>query len=232
MPEPVISFKNFTFKYKIQSEPTLYDINLDIYPGEKVLVLGPSGSGKSTLAGCVNGLIPFSHKGEMTGSCKVHGTETRELNIFKLSRKVGTVLQDSDAQFVGLSVGEDIAFSMENEALPRNEMLPRVAENAEAVGMRRFLSALPFDLSGGEKQKVAMAGVLSGDVDILLFDEPLASLDPEMTEEMNAVLSELTRNSGITLLIATHDLEQVRKYATRVLEMKNDLLTELPLREL
>ena len=207
--EPVISFTDFSFKYKIQSEPTLRDINLKIYPGEKVLILGPSGSGKSTLANCINGLIPFSHAGEMTGSCKVAGEETRGLNIFKLSRRVGTVLQDSDAQFVGLSVGEDIAFSMENEATPRSEMLPRVDTDAGAVGMRKYLKALPFDLSGGEKQKTAMAGVLGGGADILLFDEPLASLDPRAGMAAVDMIDRLARTNGRTAVIIEHRLEDV-----------------------
>ena len=115
--EPIISFENFGFQYFSQSKPTLYDINLKIYPGEKVLIVGPSGSGKSTLGHCLNGLIPFSYKGEITGSLKVDGIETKESNIFDLSKKIGTVLQDSDGQFVGLSVGEDIAFAWENECM-------------------------------------------------------------------------------------------------------------------
>lgn len=208
MAEPVISFKNFNFKYKIQSEPTLHDINLDIYPGEKVLILGPSGSGKSTLANCINGLIPFSHEGEITGSCKVNGVETREASIFKLSRSVGTVLQDTDAQFVGLSVGEDIAFSMENDGMPRRDMLSLVENNAGVVGMKDFLRALPFDLSGGQKQKVALAGVINEHVNILLFDEPLASLDPQMGMTAIELIDRIT-TGGQTSIIIEHRLEDV-----------------------
>ena len=134
MKEPAIVFKDFSFQYKVQHEPTLHDINLTIYKGEKVLILGSSGSGKSTLANCINGLIPFSHHGTMTGSVTVMGQETRESSIYGLSKTVGTVLQDSDAQFVGLSVAEDIAFAMENEAKPRREMVPIVEEHAATVG--------------------------------------------------------------------------------------------------
>ena len=141
--KPIIEFKDFSFKYKIQSKATLHDINLTIYEGEKVLILGPSGCGKSTLMSCINGLIPFSNEGEITGSCKVNGRETRTLSIFELSKEVGTVLQDSDAQFVGLSVGEDIAFSMENEMVPRKEMIPEVEKLAGTVGMEDFIKALP-----------------------------------------------------------------------------------------
>ena len=180
MKKPVIELKDFSFRYKSQKEFTLHDINLTIYSGEKVLILGPSGSGKSTLGSCINGLIPFSYDGEMSGACKVSGIETREANIFTISNHVGTVLQDSDAQFVGLSVGEDIAFSLENDAVSRPEMLKKVDAVAKIVGMDAFLDALPYSLSGGQKQKVALAGIMHNDVETLLFDEPLAALDPAM----------------------------------------------------
>jgi energy-coupling factor transport system ATP-binding protein len=147
MRKPIVEFKDFGFQYKKQTEPTLYDINLTIYEGEKVLLLGPSGSGKSTLANCINGLNPFSYEGNITGSCKIAGIETKSASIFALSKIVGTVLQDSDAQFVGLSVGEDIAFSLENESIPRREMLPKVKKASELVGMQDFLMHVPYELS-------------------------------------------------------------------------------------
>jgi energy-coupling factor transport system ATP-binding protein len=133
--QPVIEFTNFSFQYFSQAEPTLHDINLKIYPGEKILIVGPSGSGKSTLGHCLNGLIPFSYKGEIQGSLKINGIETRTLNIFKLSKVVGTVLQDSDGQFVGLTAGEDIAFALENDNVPHHEMQERVRSVAQMVDM-------------------------------------------------------------------------------------------------
>ena len=207
--KPVIEFKDFTFKYKIQSKPTLHDINLTIYEGEKVLILGPSGCGKSTLMSCINGLIPFSNEGDITGSCKVNGKETKTLSIFELSKEVGTVLQDSDAQFVGLSVGEDIAFSMENEMVPRNKMLPAVEKLAGIVGMQDFLKELPFDLSGGQKQKVALAGVISDKVNILMFDEPLAALDPKMGVSAIELIDRISEDKSKTVIIIEHRLEDV-----------------------
>lgn len=207
--KPIIEFKDFGFKYKIQSKPTLFDINLTIYEGEKVLILGPSGCGKSTLMSCINGLIPFSNEGDITGSCKVNGRETKKLSIFELSKEVGTVLQDSDAQFVGLSVGEDIAFSMENEMVPREEMIPRVKELSGTVGMQDFLAALPFDLSGGQKQKVALAGVISDKVNILMFDEPLAALDPKMGVATIELINEISKDKSKTVIIIEHRLEDV-----------------------
>jgi energy-coupling factor transport system ATP-binding protein len=207
--KPIIQFRDFGFHYKIQKNPTLFDINLTIYEGEKVLILGASGSGKSTLANCVNGVIPFFHEGTITGSLKVNGVETRDLSIFKLSHSVGTVLQDADAQFVGLSVGEDIAFAMENDNMPRSEMLPKVAARSKAVGMEDFLAAVPFNLSGGQKQKVALAGVLGEDMNILIFDEPLASLDPYTGTVAIDMIDRIAREAGRTVIIIEHRLEDV-----------------------
>lgn len=207
--DPIIEFSNFTFQYYTQSEPTLYDINLKIYPGEKVLILGPSGSGKSTLVHCLNGLIPFAYKGEITGSLKIKGHETRDLDIFRLSKFIGTVLQDTDAQFVGLTVGEDIAFALENDNVPVDEMRKRVEEAAKLVGMEKFLKSSPFELSGGQKQRTTIAGVLVDNVDILLFDEPLANLDPATAKRAIEIIDELHKNLGKTVIIVEHRLEDV-----------------------
>lgn len=207
--ETVIKFENFGFQYKVQSISTLYDINLEIHKGEKVLIIGGSGSGKSTLINCINGLIPFSYEGTITGSLKINGKETKEASIYQLSKEVGTVLQDSDAQFVGLSVAEDIAFAMENEAIPRAQMVPIVEEHAATVGMQDFLNAVPFDLSGGQKQKVGIAGVLGADVDILIFDEPLAALDPKMGETAIELIDQLAEEKDRTIIIVEHRLEDV-----------------------
>ena len=207
--KPVIEFNHFSFQYKVQSKPTLYDINLTIYEGEKVLLLGPSGSGKSTLANCINGLIPHSIPGRIEGSLKVAGMETRGCGLNRLSAVVGTVLQDSDAQFVGLSVGEDIAFALENMNMPREAMIPMVEKSASIVGMESFLDHLPYKLSGGQKQKVALAGVMHEDVRVLLFDEPLASLDPQMGMTAVDLIDRICRNERKTVLIIEHRLEDV-----------------------
>ena len=209
MRKPVIEFSNFTFQYKVQQKPTLHDINLTIYENEKVLILGASGSGKTTLANCINGIVPFSYTGTITGSCKVNGVDTSTLSIFELSKSVGTVLQDSDAQFVGLSVGEDIAFAMENDNIPRGEMIPRVLSQSQKVGMERFLDALPFYLSGGQKQKVTMAGVLDDTANILIFDEPLASLDPFTGTTAIELIDDICTKYERTVIIIEHRLEDV-----------------------
>lgn len=208
-PQPVIEFSHFTFQYFSQAEPTLHDINLKIYPGEKILIVGPSGSGKSTLGHCLNGLIPFSYKGEIQGSLKINGLETSTLNIFQLSKMVGTVLQDSDAQFVGLTVGEDIAFALENDNVPCDPMRQRVREVAQMVDMDNWLTNSPFELSGGQKQRTSLAGVMIDDVDILLFDEPLANLDPATGKTAIEIIDDIHKQSGKTILIIEHRLEDV-----------------------
>ena len=207
--EPIIEFKNFSFRYKSQTEPTLKNINLTINKGEKVLLLGPSGCGKSTLASCINGIIPFPFKGEIKGSCKVAGVETSTSSIFKLSSKVGTVLQDSDAQFVGLSVGEDIAYALENNIIPRKIMLEKVRHAATIVHMQDFLESVPYNLSGGQKQRVSLAGIMHDDVEILLFDEPLAALDPQMGNQAIELIDEIQKENNKTVLIIEHRLEDV-----------------------
>ncbi|MBR5116942.1 MAG: DUF3744 domain-containing protein, partial [Lachnospiraceae bacterium] len=209
MSEPIIVFDDFSFRYKSQTTETLKHINLTIRKGEKVLLLGPSGSGKSTIGNCINGLIPFSYEGEITGTCTVAGINTKQSNIFALSKHVGTVQQDTDAQFIGLSVGEDIAFSLENEATPREEMISKVEEAARTVGMQDFLSEVPYDLSGGQKQKVALAGVLHNDEEILLFDEPLAALDPAMGMTTVDLIDRIYREQQKTVVIIEHRLEDV-----------------------
>ena len=205
--EPIIQFKNFSFKYRAQKEPTLKDINLSIYPGEKVLIVGPSGSGKSTLAHCINGLVPFSYDGAITGEYFVKGKNPKNLGIFGLSKLVGTVLQDTDGQFVGLTVAEDVAFALENDCLPQEEIFHRVDAVADALDIGNLLEHSPHQLSGGQKQRVSMAGVVISDVDILLFDEPLANLDPATGKKTIAMIDKLQKENNATIIIIEHRLE-------------------------
>ena len=209
MKKPVIEFKDFTFQYFAQAEPTLHNINLTIYEGEKVLIVGPSGSGKSTIGHCINGLIPFSYKGKMEGSVTVSGLDTQKASLFELSKKVGTVLQDSDGQFVGLTVGEDIAFSLENDCVPQEEMKKTVQQVADIVDMGKLLKSSPYELSGGQKQRVAFAGVMVGDVQTLLFDEPLANLDPATGKTAIDLIDRIQKQYHKTVVIIEHRLEDV-----------------------
>lgn len=205
--EPIIEFKDYSFKYRSQVEPTLLDINLSIYPGEKVLIVGPSGSGKSTLAHCINGLVPFSFTGESTGSLKIEGQEPKDLGLFGLSKLVGTVLQDTDGQFIGLTVAEDVAFSMENDCIAQDEIFERVDRVAKTVDITDLLDHAPNALSGGQKQRVSMAGVIVDDVDILLFDEPLANLDPATGKRAIDLIDRIHKKNNTTILIIEHRLE-------------------------
>ena len=206
---PIISFKHFSFQYRAQKNPTLQDINLDIYPGQRVLICGPSGSGKSTLASCINGLIPFSYAGECKGSLMVDGVEAPQSSIFELSRHVGTVLQDPDGQFIGLTVGEDIAFALENDCVPQQEMHGITERVAGLVGVEQHLGYAPHELSGGQKQRVSLAGVMVDQVKILLFDEPLANLDPATGKQAIELIDEIQQKSNTTVLIIEHRLEDV-----------------------
>ena len=209
MKKPVIEFENFTFQYRAQAKPTLNNINLTIYEGEKVLVVGPSGSGKSTLSNCINGLVPFSHEGEITGSLKIKGKETKKSSIFELSNSVGTVLQDPDGQFIGLTVAEDIAFKLENDCVSQEEMKEKVKVVSEIVGIDTHLDSAPYSLSGGQKQRVTLAGVMVSDVYILLFDEPLASLDPATGKSAIELIDKIQKKTNKTILIIEHRLEDV-----------------------
>ena len=206
---PIISFENFSFQYRAQKKPTLQDINLDIYPGERVLIAGPSGSGKSTLAACINGLNPFSNPGECSGTLMVDGVDAPHSSIFDLAGHVGTVLQDPDGQFIGLTVGEDIAFSLENNCTPQPEMKEIVQHAAELVGIENHLGFAPHELSGGQKQRVSLAGVMVDDVKILLFDEPLANLDPATGKQAIELIDTIQQKTDTTVLIIEHRLEDV-----------------------
>lgn len=206
---PVISFEDFSFQYRAQKKPTLTGINLNIYPGEKVLIAGPSGSGKSTLAGCINGLNPFSNPGESTGKLIVDGVDAMQSSIFELSAHVGTVLQDPDGQFIGLTVGEDIAFALENSCTPQDKMHEITKHAAELVGIEHHLDYAPHELSGGQKQRVSLAGVMVDEVKILLFDEPLANLDPAAGKQAIELIDEIQKKTDTTVLIIEHRLEDV-----------------------
>ena len=207
--EPIIEFKDYSFKYRAQKESTLKNINLKIYPGEKVLIVGPSGSGKSTLAHCLNGLVPFSYPGECSGSLKIKGKDPREEGIFGMSKLVGTVLQDTDGQFIGLTVAEDIAFALENECISQKEMHQSVEKTAQELDLEDLLDHAPGELSGGQKQRVSMAGVMIDRVEILLFDEPLANLDPASGKRTIDLIDRIQKNDHTTIVIIEHRLEDV-----------------------
>ena len=197
----IISFKNFSFKYDSLKFPSLKNINLDINAGEKILIAGPSGSGKSTLAHCINGLIPFTYKGTISGELYVNEINPYEKSIYEVSTFVGTILQDQDGQFVGLTVGEDVAFSYENNNIALDKMHEGVKDALNKVGMLSFIKETPYSLSGGEKQKVSIAGILTTDTDIMLFDEPLANLDPVSAKKALDIIDSIHKNGDKTIIV-------------------------------
>lgn len=204
-----ISFNQFTFQYDAQAEATLKDISFDIVKGEKVLILGPSGSGKSTLAQCLNGIIPNIHKGQAKGQVRIDGQDIFKQSIYDKSQLVSTVLQDPDGQFIGLTVAEDLAFALENDCANQSEMKDKVALWAERLDLTSLLNHRPQDLSGGQKQRVSLAGVLIDESPILLFDEPLANLDPKSGQETIDLIDKIHKEEGATTIIIEHRLEDV-----------------------
>lgn len=205
----VVEFKDFTFKYINQLEPTLKNINLEIKKGEKVLIAGPSGSGKSTLGSCLNGIVPFSKEGGFKGTLTVKNIEPYESSIFEISNLVGTVLQDQDGQFIGLSVGEDVSFIDENNLIPQSEMIKNTEKALKEVGMESFINHSPQELSGGQKQSVSLAGIMRSPAEILLFDEPLANLDPYSGKHAMKLICDIQKKTGKTIIVIEHRIEDV-----------------------
>ena len=222
MENPIISFEKFSFKYNAQAKPTLYDIDLSIRPGEKILIAGPSGCGKSTLAHCINGLVPHSFAGEISGKLSIDGKDSAKLSIFDVSQVVGTVLQDSDGQFIGLTVAEDIAFALENACVGEPKLHELVLKAAQSVNVAGHLTHAPTELSGGQKQRVSMAGVMVDDVKVLLFDEPLANLDPATGKQAIELIDLIQKRTGAAVIIIEHRLEDVlHRHVDRIVLMQN-----------
>ncbi|NOH97169.1 ABC transporter ATP-binding protein [Vibrio sp. 99-70-13A1] len=216
-----IAFSNFSFRYESLDKPTLKNIDLRIEKGEKIVIIGPSGSGKSTLGQCLNGLVPHAIKGETSGSLHINGQDSSTFDMHDYTEQVGTVLQDTDSQFVGLSIGEDIAFALENQLMSNIDMYPLVKSTAKMVDLETMLDRSPHDLSGGQKQRVSLAGILVDDVDVLLFDEPLASLDPKTSKATIEIIDQLHQETHKTIIIIEHRLEDVlHKHVDRVILME------------
>lgn len=209
MTEPIIEFKDFSFKYNSQAEPTLKNINLKINKGEKILLAGPSGSGKSTIGRCLNGLIPNINQGEVKGKCLVNGKDITSTSLFDFSFTTSTILQDADSQFIGLTVGEDIAFALENDCQPKDKMHQTVNQWADELKIKELLTQSPQSISGGQKQIVALAGVLVDESPILLFDEPLANLDPASGLKTMAIIDKIQKELNATVIIIEHRVEEV-----------------------
>mgnify|MGYP006301467969 CR=1 FL=1 len=203
---PPLSVQNLTFQYRIREQPAIKDLTFTLHTGELLLVAGASGCGKTTLMRCINGLIPRSYRGELQGDVTLFGQDARQMPMAALSQIVGTLLQDPERQIVGSFVLNEVAFGLENLGLPRDEILSRVDEALDYLGILHLRDRETFGLSGGEKQKVALAGVLAMHPDILLLDEPLASLDPASAQEALALFRRLA-DEGISIMLVEHRVE-------------------------
>lgn len=220
--KPFIEFKDFSFQYEAQSEPTLKGITLHIEKGQKVLIIGPSGSGKSTLAQCLNGIIPNTFRGQHSGSLQIDGKEMYESSIYEKSQMVSTVLQDPDGQFIGLTVAEDLAFALENDCVSHQEMKSQVSKWSEQLQLNNLLKHRPQDLSGGQKQRVSLAGVLIDESPILLFDEPLANLDPKTGQDIIDLIDDIHQTDDVTTIIIEHRLEDVLYRKVDIIVLMNE----------
>jgi energy-coupling factor transport system ATP-binding protein len=205
---PAIKFKNISFKYASQADLNLMDISFSIKQGEKVLIIGASGSGKSTIGKIINGQIPNTFEGDLTGQVLINGANSASKSIFDLSLSVGTVLQDTDAQFVGLTVAEDLAFALENDQVDQASMVSSVAAWANALDLVDLLDLAPQSLSGGQKQRVSIGGVLIDESPIVLFDEPLANLDPASGLATMELIAKLNQEKELTTVVIEHRLEE------------------------
>jgi len=204
---PIVEVDSLTFRYRRSSEPAIRDVSLTVSPGEVVLVAGPSGCGKSTLIRAINGLIPHAYSGELSGTVKVGGESTTELKLRDLARTIGTVLQDPAKQIVGATVEAELAFGPENLGVPREEIRERIREVAERAGIQKLLGRETSALSGGERQLLAIAGILMLRPSLFVVDEPLANLDPATAERLLALLRTLA-DEGSAVVIVEHRVEE------------------------
>lgn len=219
--KPIIEMKNITFRYQVEDTiPALNDVSLSIHQGEWIAIIGHNGSGKSTLAKTINGLLlPES------GTIEINGQEVNEKNIWDIRRNVGMVFQNPDNQFVGSTVEDDVAFGLENQGIPRDEMLVRVKESLEQVRMAEFMKKEPSRLSGGQKQRVAIAGIVALRPNVIILDEATSMLDPEGRLEVIATVKKIKEENNLTVLSITHDIDEAAN-ANRIFVMKKGELIQ------
>ena len=219
--KPIIEMKNITFRYQVEDTiPALNDVSLSIHQGEWIAIIGHNGSGKSTLAKTINGLLlPES------GTIEINGQEVNEKNIWDIRRNVGMVFQNPDNQFVGSTVEDDVAFGLENQGIPRKEMLVRVKESLEQVRMAEFMKKEPSRLSGGQKQRVAIAGIVALRPNVIILDEATSMLDPEGRLEVIATVKKIKEENNLTVLSITHDIDEAAN-ANRIFVMKKGELIQ------
>lgn len=217
--EPLIKFSGYSFAYSGSKKRAIEDVSLEVREGETILVAGPSGCGKSTLLRSIIGLIPHMYPGELSGRVMVDGRDVSSSSISELAQRVGFVFQNPENQIFMFSVERDIAFGLENLAYPRAEIAARVDWVLKVLKIENLATRAPHELSDGQKQRVAIAGVLAMKPRILILDEPTSLLDPRTASELMDLVSQLGRTLGITILIVEHRLHLAASIASRVLVM-------------
>ena len=219
--EPIVKLENITFMYQPEdSHPAIKQVSLQVYPGEWIAIIGHNGSGKSTLAKTINGLLLPAE-----GKVSIAGQYLSEENIWTIRKAVGMVFQNPDNQFVGATVEDDVAFGMENQGIPREEMVKRVKDALEQVRMSEFATREPARLSGGQKQRVAIAGVVALRPDIIILDEATSMLDPEGRYEVIEAIKKIKEESQLTVISITHDIDEAAN-ANRIFVMKQGQLVK------
>lgn len=221
MPETIISIENFSFQYALTDTPALKEISLEIKAGEYVAIMGACGAGKTSLCLSLNGIIPNMQAGGHTGRVLVGGRDTATTPVRELARTVGMVFDNPEFQLSQVSVREEIALGLENTGVPRDEMLRRIGEVLEIVGLTGFEERSPLELSGGQQQRLAIAAGLAMYPQVLALDEPTSNLDPIGKEEVFAVAARLNRERGMTIVIVEHEVEVMAAYADRLVVMSD-----------
>ena len=217
---PIIEVKNLSYIYPNTSEPVLSNIDLTIDAGDMVLVTGPSGCGKTTLCRCLNGLIPHFYKGDLEGEVTIANLSIADHSISELAQHVGFVFQDPENQLFALSVEKDVAFGLENLAVPRNEIRKNVDWALDLMGISQLKDSAPFELSGGQQQRVAIASVIAMKPDIIILDEPTSFLDPLTAKNLFEIIQKLNQELGITILLVEHRLNLLSTYVKRIILME------------
>jgi energy-coupling factor transporter ATPase len=215
----IIETRNLTYTYPGATKPSIKKVSITINKGDFVILTGPSGCGKTTLCRCFNGLIPHFYNGNLEGKIEVAGLNVADHKIHELARHVGLVFQNPENQLFALSVEKDVAFGLENFAMPRDEMRKRVDWALQMAGITELSERPPHELSGGQQQRVAIASVLAMQPDIMILDEPTSFLDPVGAQKIFEVISELNKKLGITLILVEHRLDLAAKYANNVIVM-------------
>ncbi|PVX23379.1 MAG: energy-coupling factor ABC transporter ATP-binding protein [Candidatus Bathyarchaeum sp.] len=217
----VIKTSDLAYTYPGATKPSIENVSLTINKGDFVILTGPSGCGKTTLCRCFNGLIPHFYNGTLEGKLTVAGLDVADNKIHQLARHVGLVFQNPENQLFALSVEKDVAFGLENFAMPRDEMRKRVDWALQMAGISDLVERPPHELSGGQQQRVAIASVLAMQPDIMILDEPTSFLDPVGAEKIFEVITDLNKKLGITIILVEHRLDLAAKYANHVIVMDN-----------